>query len=50
MTSENLAICFMPTLMRPDFSTFDMGAQSQKILLMDNFIRLTPQIYEDAGS
>ncbi|XP_019614424.1 PREDICTED: rho GTPase-activating protein 5-like isoform X8 [Branchiostoma belcheri] len=50
MTSENLAICFMPTLMRPDFSTFDMGAQSQKILLMDNFIRLTPQIYEEAGS
>ncbi|XP_066300085.1 rho GTPase-activating protein 5-like isoform X4 [Branchiostoma lanceolatum] len=50
MTSENLAICFMPTLMRPDFSTFDMGAQSQKILLMDNFIRLTPQIYEEAES
>ncbi|XP_064262415.1 rho GTPase-activating protein 35-like [Passer domesticus] len=23
MTSENLSICFWPTLMRPDFSTMD---------------------------
>ncbi|NXD74481.1 RHG35 protein, partial [Eolophus roseicapillus] len=43
MTSENLSICFWPTLMRPDFSTMDaLTATRSYQTIIDLFIQQSP--------
>ncbi|KAM9270405.1 LOW QUALITY PROTEIN: rho GTPase-activating protein 35 [Cariama cristata] len=42
MTSENLSICFWPTLMRPDFSTMDATATRTYQTIIELFIQQCP--------
>ncbi|NXG84863.1 RHG35 protein, partial [Stercorarius parasiticus] len=43
MTSENLSICFWPTLMRPDFSTMDaLTATRTYQTIIELFIQQCP--------
>uniref|UniRef100_A0A8V5GKX6 Uncharacterized protein n=1 Tax=Melopsittacus undulatus TaxID=13146 RepID=A0A8V5GKX6_MELUD len=51
MTSENLSICFWPTLMRPDFSTMDaLTATRSYQTIIDLFIQQSPFFFSSSSS